>query len=361
MSISHQVFNESSLQNVFNDSSLQNVFNDSSQQNDFNESLNNVPSQQPVLNDTLRVNKLSKNDAIISTYSIFFMCLAGLPGNVFLLSVYLCNMTTSTRAYMFALAVTDLSVCICGIVKSTIKYEYVTRAINIHFIYMSVSFSLLLLAFVSIERLLAVRRPHTFSLSLTRARRAIVVIAMAAAAIATTLTMGRVKRNRLLIRVIAASVNGGCVLVIVSCYTLMAVTLLIKTRAARVNAGVPSLTSGQGHSTAQTATQATSQLDASSNKRDAKSGTSTKSTHKKQVKTCKDVSVLFIITAVFVSCWLPRWLSDLKFSIPREVVRMYYLNSVVNPFIYTVVSRMFRDDVRLFWRQLRSKLASCHH
>ena len=337
------------------------VFNDSSQQHDLNDSLSTDPWGEAVLNDTLSVNRLRRNHVLISTYSIFFTCLVGLPGNLLLISVYVCNMTTSTRAYMFALAVTDLSVCICGIVKSTIKYEYVTRAINVCCIYMSVTFSSLLLAFVSIERLLAVRRPHTFSLSLTRAKRAIVAIAFASAVNATALSTGRATRNKLLNHVLAASVNGSSIVIIVSSYTIMAVTLLIKTRAARVNAGVPSLASGQGPSTVQTATHTTSQVDVSSNRHNTKSGSSTTSTNKKQVKTCKDVAVLFIITVVFVICWLPRWMSDVKWSIPRDVVRMFYLNSVVNPFIYSVVSRMFRDDVRLFWRQLRSKLASCHH
>ena len=64
----------------------------------------------------------------------------------------------------------------------------------------------------------------------TRAKRAIIAISFAAAVNETSLSMGCLKRNILLIRVLAASVNGTRVSVIVSCYTLMAVNLLIETR-----------------------------------------------------------------------------------------------------------------------------------
>ena len=36
--------------------------------------------------------------------------------------------------------------------------------------------------------------------------------------------------------------------------------------------------------------------------------------------------------------------------------RLYLINSFVNPFIYSVVSRMFRNDVRMFYRKIRSRL-----
>jgi len=42
------------------------------------------------------------------------ICNLGLPGNLLVIAVYIVNMKTSTRVYMFALAIADLAVCVGG-------------------------------------------------------------------------------------------------------------------------------------------------------------------------------------------------------------------------------------------------------
>ena len=56
----------------------------------------------------------------MAPYDIFLLviCSLGLPGNLLVIAVYILNMKTSTRVYMFALAIADLVVCVCGAVIS---------------------------------------------------------------------------------------------------------------------------------------------------------------------------------------------------------------------------------------------------
>ena len=79
----------------------------------------------------------------------------------------------------------------------------------------------------------------------------------------------------------------------------------------------------------------------------------------KQVQTFKNVLLLFGITVFFIACWLPSWLRTLGLSVHDGVIRLFIVNSVINPFIYGVASAMFREDVRLFYRKTRDKLTAC--
>ncbi|KAI0223960.1 hypothetical protein LSAT2_024974, partial [Lamellibrachia satsuma] len=263
---------------------LHSVLNDSLQHEDLNDATNTSTSLQRVLNinDTVKATHYVS----ITHFASFLMCVLGIPGNLLVIAVYVRKMTTSTRVYMFALAVSDLSVCIFGIVLTTVKFDNISQVITLYCAYTSVMFSVFLLAFVSIERLLAVRRPHTFSLSSLRAKRALVVIAVVAAVCVLVVTVARIKHYTRLRQVSLAVIIVSNVVVMVVCYTLMAVTML--------------------------------------------------------------------------TCWTPLWLSEVGFTVPRELIPMYILNSVVNPFIYSVMSGMFRDDVRLFYRQVRSWLTTRH-
>ena len=83
-------------------------------------------------------------------------------------------------------------------------------------------------------------------------------------------------------------------------------------------------------------------------------------TSAKQANAYKNVSILFTITVVLIACWLPFWLGGVGLHVPSDVRRIFLLNSVVNPFLYSVVSRMFRDDVGQFYGQMHSRLASCN-
>ena len=90
----------------------------------------------------------------------------------------------------------------------------------------------------------------------------------------------------------------------------------------------------------------------------------TKAITAKQASSYKNVFLLFVITLVFIACWMPRWVAISGMAPWRESLlmgRMFFVNSVVNPFIYGVASAMFREDVRQFYRQTRVKLSGCYH
>ncbi|KAI0214235.1 hypothetical protein LSAT2_000668, partial [Lamellibrachia satsuma] len=73
-------------------------------------------------------------------------------------------MTTSTRVYMFALAVADSTICV-GIVLGAALIGSVTAKAILCVINTSIVYSVLLLVFVSVERLIAVRRPYSFTVN----------------------------------------------------------------------------------------------------------------------------------------------------------------------------------------------------
>ena len=160
------------------------------------------------LNSRLEQNGVNRcglsTDVVNFPTAMIYVLALGIPGNVLVSAVYAINMTTSTRVYMFALAVADLAVCICGIILATIPHNIISREVIGYLIFMSVAFSVFILTFVSIERLLAVRRPHTFSLSTSRAKRALWVMAIAAAISAATLTTQRVFKNTAAMRMTVA-------------------------------------------------------------------------------------------------------------------------------------------------------------
>ena len=68
----------------------------------------------------------------VATKTIFapsyFMNIAlialSLPGNMFVIAVYIRNMTTSTKVYMFALAVADLTTCIGGLALQIYPFDF---------------------------------------------------------------------------------------------------------------------------------------------------------------------------------------------------------------------------------------------
>jgi len=54
---------------------------------------------------------------------------------------------------------------------------------------------------------------------------------------------------------------------------------------------------------------------------------------------------------------MPQWLAEVGFDVPGDIRRLFVVNSVVIPFVYSAVSRLFRDDVRRFYNQMRFRLA----
>ena len=97
-----------------------------------------------------------------SSLAILLLSALGLPGNVLVLAVYVRQMTTSIRVYMFSLAVADSLACFCVVLFLSVGVtDLVTMLAFSSVINTSLSFSMFLLGFVSIERLVAVKRPRT--------------------------------------------------------------------------------------------------------------------------------------------------------------------------------------------------------
>ena len=366
---------------------------------------------QNVLNATFDSGKSTYTEDVIIV--VLLLCVLGLPGNLLVITVYVRKMTTSTRVYMFALAVADSAVCVCGIVLSTTQSGLMIRVALFYVINASILFSSFLLVFVSIERLMAVRRPHSFNVNAQRAKKALIIIAVTAVVSTSVDTVARLFRYKQFSRVYASCVALVCISIMTTCYILMAVTLLIRARASRKQIAVLKGTSVQvsvpsdaGSSRIFTNIQSRQPNAGSSNmkmKRQDRSVehdvcvedaarpkgmgpsnvtveetwlvqssrttipgtgasanlTTTKKIVAKQTKTSANVALLFIITIVFVFCWLPVSLYNLDVAIPKGMQRLLIANSVVNPFIYSVASAVFREDVRQFYRQTRVKLSAC--
>ena len=314
----------------------------------------NSTLQQDLLNDSVvGEDDITHRQDASERLAIFLMCVLGIPGNVLVTAVYVCKMTSSVRVYMLALAVADLMVCISGVAMTAITLDGVGYNVIANTSRVSVIFSLLLLAFVSIERLLAVRRPHTFSLSIRRAKWALVVIAAATVASVMAVELARAVRYVVLSKALQVIVTFASVVVLIVCYTLLAGTMLVNRRTARRNVGVVATSHVPGTSAVSTVTtKGTTITDVTSRKH--KSGITTT-----KAKEVKNVSLLFIITVVLLACWMPYWLYKSGMYVPPYLKRVFFLNSVVKPFIYSAVSGMFRDDVRQFYRQMRSRLTSC--
>ena len=332
-----------------------------------------------VLNDSSDLTK-NKTTQLVDSLSIALslICGIGLPGNLFVIAVYMFKMTTSTRVYMFALAVADSAVCISGIVLTFAAPDFVIVLVFLCIIDVSATFSMFLLVFVSMERLIAVRRPHSFSADPQRAKKAMIIIVAAATLFTIVREVGHGMIYTRFIKVLEMVMLFSSTLIMVTCYTLMAIELLKKVRDSRNQVGVQSVTHSTvpetsesdvstvadpgrscnpGPSNVPTMDHANVQSDATKSKKVS----ATKKITATPTKTFKSVFLIFIVTVVFVVCWLPMWLIRMGVSMSPGVDRIFVLNSVVNPFIYGVVSGMFREDVRQFYRQTHVKLSACCH
>ena len=216
-----------------------------------------------------------------------------------------------------------------------------------------------LLAFVSVERLLAVRHPYKFSVSVQRAKRALVAIAIAAGVSAMIISVGRLLHYGWFVKVFQVTAILSSVAVMIVCYTLMAITVVMKERAAHTSIGVASSAPAPGPSTVSTRNNDTLEIDETADETYRKSQPCVNNATPIGANTVKNISLLFVITVVFLLCWTPFWLSNVTPGLLVYVRRTFYLNSVVNPFIYSIMSRMFRTDVRHFYRQIRSTMSQC--
>ena len=319
--------------------------------------MTNSTFQQSVLNNSsnFTTDAMSRN----VQYNIVFLSviLLGLPGNVLVIAMYITKMSTSTRVYLFALAVSDTVICLSAIAQTLAITNYVIALANYLVTIVLLLFSILLLVFVSVERLIAVRRPHTFDMNPTRAKIHLTVLLACAILISTGSKFANSQKSIQFVAIFLASLLIGSSVIMLVCYTLIAMTLLKKAMTFRnqVAAITSQISSHSSNPPNTNVTFVTGRSEAST------SVTAVTKIISKQKQNAKSILLLFIVTIVFVACWLPVLLQSLGYSLTREVRRIYVINSVVNPFIYGVASAMFREDVRQFFHQTRDKLSACYN
>ena len=348
--------------------------------NTFNMTTDSSVTPRHVLNDSLALatNNIMPRGDSFNTATII-LCALGLPGNVLVFAVYVRKMITSTRVYMFALAVADLMVCLSPCLYLSTLVTGVVATLSFYYIInTSITFSMFLLVFVSIERLVAVKRPHTFSMDPQRAKKYVIIIVVAATIFMILTTVARLMRYNRLVIISISFVSISCAFIMITCYTLMAAALLKKVRTSQNQVGVLSVTRpskpGTSHeliSTVDDAAQANAKGPSSSSTKvevnmqnsatKSVPVTATSNVITNQSKALKNVTMLLIITIVFIACWVPAWLTQMGICISTALKRSMIANSVVNPFIYGVASAQFREDVRQFYLQTRSKLSACYN
>ena len=300
------------------------------------------------------------DEGFVTNVTMLVMCVLGLPGNLLVIAVYLRLQTTSTRVYMFSLAIADLASCVSGVVMASTPLPLVALYLFLYTGNTANGFSAMLLAFISTERLVAVRRPVAFSNASERAKRAVVRLAVFDVVIIAVFEIARHTCCPLFSRILVMTILCISVAVMIICYFLVTVTLLKNARTARTNVGVelavslPAVGTSSGKETRHVDTTV-SQTQVSP----AQPNSSSKTRSEKSAAHYKNVYLLFIVTVVFIASWLPLWLAYGGVSVPRDVQYMFLLNSVVNPFIYSIMSAMFRNDLRMFCRKTRSRLTNC--
>ena len=180
-------------------------------------------------NNSADVSRNNTKQPVQYLSPVFFECVFGLPGNLFVLVIYLRRMTTSIKVYLFALAVADSIVCTSGIVLSSPLANPMTRFIALKIMNAALIFSLYLLVFISVERVFAVRRPHSFSMRAQRTKHALLILALPASVYITVLYMIPKQYS------VYLDILQNCILVLslctmTICYSIMAVTLLKRAR-----------------------------------------------------------------------------------------------------------------------------------
>ena len=298
-----------------------------------------------VMNDSAQLaDDVAAKHVFAPRYSLISIALItlALPGNMFVIAVYIRNMTTSTRVYMFALGVADLTTCVGGLALQIYPFDIASKSAMFLFFStdFAMTFSVHLLVFVSIERFLAVYTPYQFNVSAKRAKIALSII-IVETFFCATLLLGARMWNKLLFKIIGINTLVLCVVVMVVCYTLIAAKLLRNANSSRKKVAAQS---SAATNVAGSSTRATN---------------ITTTTTAKTVKAFKGVPLLFIVTVVFIACWLPIWLAYIGVAVPKALLSMFVINFVANPYIYSAVSPMFRKDARQFCGKTLTKFRTC--
>ena len=134
---------------------------------------------------------------------------------------------------MLALAIADSAVCVGAIILSIVPTTVFARSAVLYELNVAVTFSMFLLVFVSIERLTAILRPHSFNTNTRRAWKALLIIAAASVGfeafyMLATGTQLQSIRNGIQMFIFIVSV-----LAITICYITIAATLLTRAKSAR--------------------------------------------------------------------------------------------------------------------------------
>ena len=305
------------------------------------------------------------------------LCVLGLPGNLFVIAVYIRQLTSSTRVYMFALAVADSAVCIIGVVLSTASLDAITIVVVTEVIDVAITFSVFLLTAVSIERALAVTRPHSFNRKAEHAKKAVIYISVVSL-LYTPIEFVLWRLHRLVYLLLNLMTLVVCMVTITVCYIVVVVAILnrrkgskytVQQRPCLTNSTIATVSSSLDkisavENTTPSETQESMEMDTvSPEHRGSRNRCNTaKPAPKKRgidANTARNITLLFVITVVFIVCLLPQLLSQVNVFVPDVVRRLFLVNSVVNPFIYTAASIMFREDTQQFFRQTRATLSRC--
>ena len=467
-----EIFNDTLFENMdtFNDTLSENmeVFNDTLFENNFT----NRTFDFDVSNFEITSFPVARLRAVKTLFQVLLF--VGLLGNALVIAVHVKRLTTSTKIYMFSLAVADSLECAVGMVTGAwmMALPVVIRTAIVYIVHVAIVFSMSMLSFVALERCMAVLRPHHFSLNPRRASRAATVIAVFAAVYAAAAVLAKNPPFHTLFLPLRIALVGTVLVVIFLSYNTVGIFLLVrahhKRRAVRVTltlstnvnstsnigagtsrgkgAVTPIITdapqqktlsgaeesrgnesvtpkctnapqqkthigvgTNRGKETAtpkctnapqqkthigagtsrgkETAspkcTNAPQQkthigvgtnrgketatpkcTDAPQQKTHIGAGTSrgketvtSKSTNAPQQKSQSRLLLLFVVTAVYIACWLPFWLYSVGVAMPHQLSQVYVLHPFVNPMIYIIMSSMFRGLVREFYRNTRNKLA----
>ena len=295
----------------------------------------------------------------------------GFLSNVLVFVVHVHHLTTSTRVYMISLATMDATVCFAVGFGATFNIESMYGPVVLIGIVYTVTtaalFSMMLLAFVATERFVAVLRPHTYNSSSRRAIRAVAVVGVIGATYAAVVVTAKTLSFDVLLMSLRFILMTSTVVFIVFSYSVVAMVLWKRSRdkaksqkKSRNAVGVeleiksssarekqPEVTASMSMFT--TLTKITSAVVAPRVKSKVVINTSSHS----------NLLLLFVITALYIVCWTPFWLYSIGFPVNVQLSRLYVLQPVANPLVYSFISPIFRDLLRQFFRETRNKLTRC--
>ena len=158
------------------------------------------------------------------------ICPIGIPSNLLVVLTYIGRMKTSTGVYMFALTVVDLVSSICGTAIPFAPIQTVPLLVLYVVGDLCIISAILLLAFIAIERLIAVMRPYVFNVNAGRPKTVVLVVAVMAVSFTSALESARLTNSVAAAKLIPVTVTVPSMLIMIVSYFLMGVILLKRVR-----------------------------------------------------------------------------------------------------------------------------------